>query len=302
LVSFPNPPREAEAAERVAEADTALLSLRDDPAVTLASADGPFVVGVAISPPAPGPVTLRLFVTGVEPGDGLRDALVVATTAAGDRREAHLTSCGVGCFEGRASLDRAATWQVSTSLQSNRGAIATEVEIPLPAADGSELLARTLDAMERLSSARLVETLRGVEGGKPIVVRYRFAAPWSMEFTVDDASSTIVLGRDRYSRDGRDGPWERGAWPEPGFSWPRDYFREFWAEPAAVRLAGQESLGGQQYQVVAFVRPDLAAWFRLWIGVDDGVVHRLEMRTDGHLMDQQISGFDEPTLIEAPSS
>ncbi|MGH9267690.1 MAG: copper resistance CopC/CopD family protein, partial [Acidimicrobiales bacterium] len=157
LVSFPNPPREAEAAERVATADTALLSVRDAPAVTVAAADGPFVVGVAVSPPSPGRVTVRLFVTGVEPGDGLREALVVATTAAGDRREAPLTSCGVGCFEGSASLDRAATWRVSTSLQSNRGAIATEVEIPLPSADGSELLARTLNTMERLSSARLVE-------------------------------------------------------------------------------------------------------------------------------------------------
>ncbi|MGH9268369.1 MAG: hypothetical protein ACRD0D_09345, partial [Acidimicrobiales bacterium] len=81
-----------------------------------------------------------------------------------------------------------------------------------------------------------------------------------------------------------------------------NYFREFWAEPAAVRLLSQESLGGQQYHVVAFVRPDLAAWFRLWISDHDGLVHRLEMRTEGHLMDQQLSGFNEPTLIEAPSN
>jgi hypothetical protein len=39
---------------------------------------------------------------------------------------------------------------------------------------------------------------------------------------------------------------------------------------------------------------------RLWVGIDDGLVHRMEMRAEAHLMDQQYDAFDMPLHITAP--
>lgn len=52
--------------------------------------------------------------------------------------------------------------------------------------------------------------------------------------------------------------------------------------------------------VVAFVRPQLPAWFRLWVGQRDGLVRRPEMLAEGHLMDHRYVGFDEPLDLRPP--
>lgn len=54
--------------------------------------------------------------------------------------------------------------------------------------------------------------------------------------------------------------------------------------------------------MIAFARPELPAWIRLWVGVDDGLVHREQMRADGHLMDRTYSEFDTSTRLIAPST
>ena len=53
--------------------------------------------------------------------------------------------------------------------------------------------------------------------------------------------------------------------------------------------------------IFAFVGTDVPAWFRLWIGVDDDFAHRMEMRADGHLMDQSFVQFNALTNIDPPS-
>src|SRR5207244_11466571 len=42
-------------------------------------------------------------------------------------------------------------------------------------------------------------------------------------------------------------------------------------------------------------------WFRLWVDAD-GLVHRAEMRGQGHFMDQDFSAFDEPLTVDVPTA
>lgn len=84
-------------------------------------------------------------------------------------------------------------------------------------------------------------------------------------------------------------------------SWPYGYYQDFWGQPAAARILSTEEVDGVPSQVIAFLRPELPAWFRVWVGVPDGLVRRQEMLTQGHLMDHTYRAFDEPVRIEAPT-
>lgn len=298
LVAFPNPPREVEAAERLGEATRPLAHLEGEPAVSVAAANGPFIVGVTVSPPEPGRVRIRLDVVGVEPGDGLRQATVRAAAAGHEVVEVALGRCGHGCFEAPADLAQG-TWELTASVVSNRGPIRASVAIPLPAADGARELARALGALESLRSARMLEQLRGAEAGPPLVTRYQFRAPDAMRFDIDGGGSSVRLGDARYRRDGPAAAWVAGSSPSP-FEWPGNYYRQFWTPSAAVRFLGEETIDGVRSRIVGFVRADVSAWFRVWVGVDDGLVRRLEMRAEGHLMDQTTRGFAEPVEIDVP--
>ena len=52
--------------------------------------------------------------------------------------------------------------------------------------------------------------------------------------------------------------------------------------------------------VVTFVRPDLPGWFRLWVGVEDGLVRRELMLAEGHLMDHRYWDFNAPLDVRPP--
>ena len=108
-----------------------------------------------------------------------------------------------------------------------------------------------------------------------------------------------MIGAEAFERDPGASTWQASSFGAPGIRWPSDYYREFWADAAAVSLLGTTIVDGVPTQVVSFVRPDLPAWFRLYIDAD-GRVRRQEMRAEGHLMDQAYTGFDRPLSIEPP--
>jgi putative copper export protein len=301
LVAFPNPPRELESAEPLARIDPVLTRLESREAVSLAAASGPFVVGLTVVPPRPGPVELRLQVLGLEAGDAPRAVQVHGRSDTGGVFEAHLVPCDAvfGCFVGRANVETAGVWRLAASIVSNRGRIMTETTLALPAADGGLELTRAIEAMERLRAARLREDLRAEPGQPPVIFDYRFRAPDAFEMK-RDGRVRIVVGERSYSRPGAAEAWTSRPWPGPPFTWPKSYYRDFWREAVAVRLVGVEAVDGVVSNVVAFVRPQLPAWFRLWVGQRDGLVRRQEMLAEGHLMDHRYVGFDEPLDLRPP--
>ena len=300
LVGFPNPPREAEAtASSLTATDPVLAELAGRDALSIADASGPFIVGLTILPPEPGQAEVRVDVVGVDPGDGLRNARLTAS-AGSERSVTNLgQSCGLGCFAGHVTFGTAATWQLKVEVDSNRGPIAISATVPLPSPDGAAALARALAAEEALRATLMTEHLSGSVGGPAYITSYRFQAPDKAELTLKD-STTILVGQQQFRRTGS-GPWDKSSFPPPGFSWPKGYYREFWGDMAAPRILETASVDGVNAQVIAFVRPDVPAWFRIWVRSSDGVVLRQEMRAEGHIMDQTYAAMNEPLTITPPA-
>ena len=299
LVGFPNPPREAEAtAASLTMTDPLLAELGERDALSIGHASGPFVVGLTILPPKPGPVEVRVQVLGIDAGDGLRNARFRATSGSTSVEASLDGACGLGCFAGNASFDKAGDWRLKVHIDSNRGPISIAESVPLPTPDGAAELARALKAEEGLKTALLTERLRGSLDGPTIVATYMFQAPDKAEITVND-STQILVGEEQFRRTGN-GPWDQTSFPAPGFSWPIGYYREFWGAAAAVRVLGTDTVDGVPTEVIAFVRPDVPAWFRLWVGVADGFVRRQEMRAEGHIMDHRYSVLNGPISVQTP--
>jgi len=298
LVGIPNPPREAASADQTAAGDPVLADLGHRDALSVADASGPFVVAITLMPPRPGPVQVRLQVEGLEPGDGLRQARVTGSSATASGWETTLSPCGLGCFAGRTTVGAAGTWRLEASLVSNRGLVAVGATVPLPAPPGTAQLGRALAAMEHLSSATMHERLRSSTDTPGLSAEYQFQSPDAYAFQVN-GSDDIEIGTRSFHRDDPSQPWKAQG-SGVALRWPGDYFRLFWGPGAAVTILGTETVDGVASTVVAFVRPDLPAWFRLWVGQDDGLVRREEMRADGHLMDHEWGGFGVPVDIRPP--
>lgn len=141
------------------------------------------------------------------------------------------------------------------------------------------------------------ERLSGSVGGPTYDTTFKFQAPDKAEFALKD-STTIFIGQTTFRRTGS-GPWESSPPAPPGFSWPIGYYREFWGAMAAPRVLGAETVDGVPTQVIAFVRPDVPAWFRIWVGVSDGLL-REDMRAEGHIMDHSYSELNGPISVTPP--
>ena len=71
----------------------------------------------------------------------------------------------------------------------------------------------------------------------------------------------------------------------------------------AAHILGAENVDGSSTQVLAFFEnlgPQYPFWFRLWTDAD-GLVHKAEMRGQGHFMDEHYTDFDAPFSIEPPT-
>ena len=303
LVAFPNPPAEAEAAEGALDVELPLADLAERPAVTLADTDGPYTVGLAVLPPQPGDVDLRVQLLAAEPGDGVRDVTVTAhPPSGGDPVETTLTGdCGAGCFAGQARLEERGAWRVRVHATTNRQPITARMQLQLPAADGTAVMDRMFPAMEALDSAEVVEELRAEEGGLLVTSEYEFesgtvdAIRWRVN---GGASIRIGIGTRGFIKSGAE-PWEAYEWTGDGFHWPERFYRSFFADADAVRVLGTEQIGGVQTTAVGFVVLDYPAWFRLWVD-DNGLIRRLEMLAERHFMDQTYGPFNEPVSITPP--
>jgi hypothetical protein len=77
-----------------------------------------------------------------------------------------------------------------------------------------------------------------------------------------------------------------------------DFFRPF----LDARVLGSARVEGVSTTIVAFFGDSggLPVWFKLWIDAR-GLVHRAEMRAQGHFMDHRYYDFDAPIQIVPPN-
>jgi copper transport protein len=275
-----------------------LGSLDGGQAVSVADATGPYVVGLTISPAQAGPVSTRVEILSTNANDVFSDVSVHATAADSPSVTVPLRAVGAGGFAGGGRIARNGDWSFGVSFLARGVLRQVTLALTLPAPDGAGVLAEAFAAEERLTSVRLHETLRSDVGSAPITTDYQFRAPDSFAFTADGAHE-IDIGALAYRREQPSGSWTAEN-TGVAFGWPSPYFRQAWANATATRVVGADIIDGVPSHIVAFVRPDLPAWFELWIGDSDGLVRREEMRAEGHLMQHDYAAFNAPALIAPP--
>jgi hypothetical protein len=267
-------------------------------ALSIADATGPYVVGLTISPARAGPVDTRVEFLSTNPADTFSDVSIHASGPDNSSVVVPLGPVGAGAFAGGGRIDRNGDWSFSVSFVSRGTPRQVTLAATLPAPDGAAELAGAFAAEERLTSVSLHETLRSEVGSPPIITNYQFRAPDSFAFTVN-GTHEVDIGASAYSQNQPSGPWTVENTGVP-FGWPSPYFRQAWANAIGVRVVGADVVDGVPSHIVSFVRPDLPAWFELWIGDADGLVRREEMRAEGHLMEHDYAGFNTPILITPP--
>jgi copper transport protein len=283
----------------VAQATSPAGVRSDSDAASVAAATGPYVVALTISPPRPGPVGLAVRILGAAPGAMVRQVEVEGRAEAANQ-PAFRTALRPGpddTFTGRTRLAKRGTWAIAVDAVVGNAPVHVALELPVPTASGTGLLARAIATEGRLRSALLHEVVRDRTDGPGVVADYTFRAPDAIEFTVE-GSTEVDIGRRTYRRERADGPWSAEGTDAP-VAWPDPYFRQFWAHATGVRVLGTEVVDGVASHVVAFERPDLPAWFRIWVG-GDGLVRREEMLAEHHLMVHTYSAFDDAPAITAP--
>ena len=275
----------------------------DAASLSLADAAGSDVLALTITPPTPGPVRLQLKIVGID-ATGASAVLVTGVSKHGDRFVAHLAACGDGCFYGTASIQTADTWTFTVHATTAREPLTVRLIAPIPATDAHAALTNVVANMERLRSLRVDETLAGRVGGPIIRTEFRFVAPDRFTYMESGAAqaSAVIIAHRRYDRDTPTATWVAGDWGTPdGFTWPSSFYTDFWTPAAAVRMLGPAQLRGSPTHIIAFAATKTDAWFRLWIGDSDGLVHRMEMRACSHTMNQDYDNFNHPISIVAPT-
>jgi hypothetical protein len=202
-------------------------------------------------------------------------------------------------FGGTLPIHERGLWTITVSLATGRRRAHVDFRIPLPTPSGRADLARALVAEEQLTSVQLHESVRADTRGRAVVADYIFGAPDRLQFTTD-GTTEIDVGKRSFRRDGLDHPWSTER-SDAALAWPSPYFRQLWGAATTARVVGTGVVDGVASDVVAFARPDLPAWFRLWVD-RDGLVRREEMLAEGHLMVHTYFDFDDAPTIVAPRS
>jgi copper transport protein len=297
LSAFPLPPaRQVEAAESPTPSAASAAPIPEGGALTLGSHAGPVLVGLTLSPAAPGSNELTIYVQSLD-GPAATAALPVKATVNGE--PAMLTQCADTCRKGRAKLRGGDRVTVDVGTPAGGRAV---FRIPnLPAPSGELLLQKMQKAMGALTTYRLDETLTSGLGTS-VDSTYAFAAPNSFESHVREPGSsgrTVWIGDTRYLREDN-GSWqvEKGTpfLPVPTYIW--DSFKPY----QDVRIVGNTVVDGTPTTELAFAggNQDLPIWFELWVDAS-GLVHRAEMRAPGHFMDHRYYDFDAQITIAPPT-
>lgn len=287
LAAYPLPPRRASEAE-AAPPPTAASALPRAGDLTLGASAGEVLVGLTLRPGAPGrnDVLVHLLPPeGEEVAARLRPSLVV------DGRPAGLRACGPSCRQAEAELTGGERVQVRFP-----GAAASFAVPALPAADGSPLLDRLTARMDRLPSYRVEEVLRPAE--PPLRGTYVYALPNRMRLQLSTGYETVRIGTTVWSRSSPQALWEVSS------TAPLRLPAHIWASGGrrAARLLGTEPVDGVATQVLAFfAEVSSPIWYRVWVDAE-GLVHRAEMRAQGHFMDHRYFGFGAPVEIEPPTA
>jgi hypothetical protein len=265
--------------------------------LTLADGAGDVLIGLTVRPAQPGPNSVLIYVL---PLEGAGAAADVPVSLVINGQPIALDFCSRTCRT--ADVNLVGAEHVDIVADSPSGGTAGFDLPALPAPNGNIQLQQMQDRMRRLRTFRSDETLR--PAATPVETQYAFQAPDRMRMDINNGSHTIFVGAMRYTRDDQSGiGWHAEdagiPLPVPTFVWDA---RTPTATFAAAHVVGAENVDGFDTQELTFFENlgQYPFWFRLWTDAD-GLVHRAEMRGQGHFMDEHYSAFDAPFTIEPPT-
>lgn len=286
LAAFPLPPARLVDAEAGLGPETA-LALPQAGDLTMGSNAGDSVVGLTVRPGLPGPNTLWVYML---PIAGEAAAAKTAVGIRVDGTAVNSRRCGPTCFTASISLDGGES--ITVTLGAGRGEAGFDIP-RLPAPDGTALIQSMQQAMHKLNTYRLDETLG--PANVPLQTMYEFQAPDRLSYQLSTGGQTVIVGSIRYSRSNPTRPWLAEATPPikvPEFAWDS-------APILDARIVSATAPGGEQ--VVSFFEAlnGSPVWFRLTIG-GNGLVTQAEMRARGHFMDHRYFDLDGAFSIVPP--
>lgn len=291
LAAYPLPPGRAAEAAALAEGSQEAFPQAGD--LTLGANTGDVLVGLTLRPGLPGPNQALIYFL-PRGGEEAADRLEVTLTL-DEETTTILERCGTACRTGPVTIQGGETIEIGVEGVSEPAIFPLPA---LPAADGAASV-ELLDArMGELKSLRYEEVLTPAD--PPILSTVEMVAPNRTRVVIHTFDREhIRIGDTFYVKDGPDQPWETSSSPVvtvPAFIW--DY-----PDKVGLHIVATEEISGTPTQVVAFfvnVRDNLPIWYRLWVD-ETGLVHRAEMRAEGHFMDHTYSGFDTPITITDPT-
>ena len=163
----------------------------------------------------------------------------------------------------------------------------------------SRLLADARDAMSRLRSGRMVESLSDGAGGLSLT-EYTFVEPDRVKIESPNGGAVIQIGSTVYTRQKRSAAWnvESGATP---YLWPTGEFN-YLNQGDSATVLGERSVSGQPCTIVAFYAPRSEAVYEDWIGTRDHLIYQEIMVAPSHFMVDQYQDFNLATRIDPPST
>jgi len=263
------------------------------PGLTLATNAGVTLIETTIAPNGPGDnrVTVRL----TDDEEGTR-RVVLQVLPGGVAAELRPVRGEPGMFSGRLELPAAGAYSLRVTLvgASGQEREAEYTRWPVPAPGALELVRKADEAMSRLSTVRVLETLS--DGENTVERIWWYQAPDRVRAeTVDGSSKLVIVGTLRWTT--ADGvTWERDELFEPlavpGFAY---------AENATeVTILGREDVTGREAFVVSFRYKDGSYRFVAWIDAADYKLLRLTMDGPHHFMVWEFSDFNAPFDISPP--
>lgn len=199
------------------------------------------------------------------------------------------------------AFPRDGPWAASVQL-ADGGEVGFEIEagfgrvVPYdPAA--REAWDAAIDGSDRgMRSARMIDQL--TDGLSVMLFGYHeFEAPDRERFDIQGRFSSITVDGRRYTREAGSDAWKvqdagPGGWPS----------FDFLRSAIGVTVEGEASQAGKRCRVLAGTDPQSDVTYELWVGQDDGMIHRLVMGQPGHYMVNAYYDVNEPVEIVPPAT
>jgi cation-transporting ATPase V len=207
-------------------------------------------------------------------------------------------ACGPGCWTFTLPA-RSAAIDLSASQEGHRYALS----LPVAWQHGQSvrarrLLDRAVASMRALPGVRVDETLTSGPPDPVERIRYRFAAPDRMAYTVNTGGGVIAIGATLWSITPGHG-WQRSSYGGGSFSTRKWYD---WSEyDQSAQVLDERDLDGRRVADVALMSPTLPVWFQLSIELSSGMVSRVGMVAGGHFMTDSYSQYAAAQRIAPPA-